>query len=625
MSRRRKSYLDEGFSGWTSYLRYLILIIPSGLWWISFFSLRSGVADITQYYSMEKVAIAFIILISAFLVNYGSRNFGISSLSTGFGAYFSSIYITFAFPEMILQEAAIQNAMVALMIFGVTLILLGIVSIAMWLSSHVFARSSLTVRLYALAIAATSVLAWFWFVTIPASITNPTAYIIGLPSSELLLYVVLIITSSFFVPRRQGVTIFYFLLGLIITLYGINLYDSNQSWLTPFYFPIFLSIGSVLIGSTALPLGTGESFSEHHPEHSIYVALTLWYILEILLYFNYPISYGRVIAISAIVMVAAASPRLSKGYIAPITCLLGAILYAYGNLAWIAALLFPQLINYNPFVSLAEMVIGMGLFLCSLILIGASLRHIFDSHMILMKNRRPLGWLLIIAGFGLLYITGLYTIFLYYIELSVIALVAIGTSIKFKRKEESSGIPFFMLVSATLLMMFLASASIIYISLESVFLSYYYTGILFIIMTGVEWKASESGEPVSKKKRISHKIVSKQTSGPEITGGYTFESVPTIPEKDSIPSEMSPPEQVTPIDTTEEPVSKPQFAPEEPQADENDEERMARTWYNRAIRLFDAGEIDEAIKSADTALTWKSDHEGARQFRKWLLKYSKKK
>ena len=39
----------------------------------------------------------------------------------------------------------------------------------------------------------------------------------------------------------------------------------------------------------------------------------------------------------------------------------------------------------------------------------------------------------------------------------------------------------------------------------------------------------------------------------------------------------------------------------------NDEQRMARTWYNRAFNFLEAGELDNAIKAVGTALEWQPD------------------
>ncbi len=621
MTGRKRSYLDEGISNWRDYLRYLFLAVPAGLWWTVGNSVNSGEATLSQYYMMAMIAIAFIILISAFLVNYGSRNFGILSLSIGSGAFATYIRLATTYIPNPAQVAFVQSALLALMIFGETLILLGTVSIAMWLSSHVLARSSLTVRLFALAIAGASVLVWFWFIAIPATLTDSVVFASLVPSFGILLYIILIITSSFFFPRRQGITLFYFLLGLVLTLYGFSMFVDTPPLNTPFTFPVIVSLGTVLFTSTALPLGTGKTFYEHHPEHTIYIALTLWYILELVYFFNYPIYYGRIIAIAAIVMVAAALPRPRRSYVPIFACLFGAVLYAVGNIQWLFAHL-PVPLPYNPFVALAGMVIGMGIFLYSLILIAASLRHIFQSHAKLTKYTRPLGWVFIILAFVLLSIVGLFTIFAYHIELGILALITIGSSIKFKRKDDPSGVPFGILLLATFLMLILAQSNLLPISLEGVFVSYYYTGILLLIMSGIEWKASESGDPITTEKKLTHKIRIRKVGGPEIEGGYPTKTAQDIPQAPPQAEVKTPPEKEEDTVLPEASTSEPQFSPEEPQGEESDAERMARTWYNRALKLYEVGEMDEAIKSIETALTWKSDHENARRFRKWLKEKS---
>ena len=44
---------------------------------------------------------------------------------------------------------------------------------------------------------------------------------------------------------------------------------------------------------------------------------------------------------------------------------------------------------------------------------------------------------------------------------------------------------------------------------------------------------------------------------------------------------------------------------------EQDDERMARNWYNRAVTFREEGVIEEAIRSVETALKWVPDHKEA--------------
>ena len=48
---------------------------------------------------------------------------------------------------------------------------------------------------------------------------------------------------------------------------------------------------------------------------------------------------------------------------------------------------------------------------------------------------------------------------------------------------------------------------------------------------------------------------------------------------------------------------------------ESKPERIAQTWYEKAVLLLDSKELDEAMRAVDLALQWKADFPEATELR----------
>jgi hypothetical protein len=561
------------------FLAFLIIVIWSWL------SLNLNI-DVYAYYIIQTLLVALLIVFSAAPNRRGSRNIGFFGLVIGLAIYMIPVYLFATLPPEVLLLPPVLSELSLMSTLGSGITLFSTTILALWMSSHMPEEGRILIKLGAAGVAGVVIFSWIYEVDIILSIIG--IYPFGLPGTELFYYIPLIITSSVFIPRRQGIDVFYFFSGIVLVLYGLYLISTNPS----FYIITGSSLrvlGMILIILFALPLGAGGLRASSHPEHKIYIALPLWFIAELLddslldLTFTTP----KAVFIALILYVAVKNMKLKQWYLSLIGGIIGASIAIYG--AYLHFLAFPFYLA--AFLPLILSKIGIFIYLYFVASFGASFRKAIATNPTRRLSLTIIGSVLVSGGFAIGLFSGIAILgsepsglFLYsFVDPIFYITVSFGSMIVSLKPKQYMGI-----ISS------LALAILVSISFSRFIftpLLLYFPVMAMMIFFGIQWNRADSKSQTPSYTISTQSTVQKplRPTAPEIVGGEESAPAPQPQIK-----EQSPLRQI-----------------DQPPSPETDAERMFRNWFNRAVAFRNEGQIDEAIQSVETALTWMPGHSGA--------------
>jgi len=398
---------------------FLPVIIIAGLWCLFESNLFIEIHD---YMMMRVTFSAFIIVLSSIALKNGNENLGLYSLAIGFCMYFGSIIIFYGLPITLLLEYEIRVSLALLNTIGATISLFGAVSLGLWLSNTRLDPDRKEVKYGAPIISAVILLGWIGLATL---MILPEAYaatfVASIPGIELLFYIALILTTSNFIPRRQVMSIFFFTVGLGVTLGGLLILtraSSLDAFLLGFYLRIF---GTILLILFAVPLSASSTSYKAIPESGLYITAATWFFLETLFGGDsFPYSVFRVFAIIMIILISLRALRISNPTNMTIGMIIGAELAVIGFYIFTMAYLLPMEATLE-YAGLALTITSLTLCLFCTLSLGESLRRKFKDN---RNMTLVLGLVLILSGLAF----GISALFLplFYFSLDVLFLLLTG-------------------------------------------------------------------------------------------------------------------------------------------------------------------------------------------------------
>jgi len=396
-------------------MRFLPVVIIVGLWCA--FELNLFI-EIHDYILMRITFSALVIVLSSMVLGSGDENLGLYSLTIGVCLYFGSLIASYGLPLGLLLEFEIRALLALLNAIGASISLFGAVSLSLWLSNTRLNYEQKEVKYGAPILSAIVVLVW---IGIDTALILPGAILVTLPGVEILFYIGLIMTTSIFIPRRQIMSIFFFTVGLGITMGGLLILtraSSLDAFLLGFYLRIF---GTILLILFALPLSASSTSYRAIPESGLYITAATWFFLEILFGGNsFPFTVFRVFVIIVIIILALKTLRINSPTNMMVGMIVGAELAVIGFYIFTMAYLLPMK-TAAEYAGLALTITSLTLCLFCTLSFGESLRRKFkDSRNMTLV----LGLALILSGLAF----GISALFLplFYFSLDVLFLVLTG-------------------------------------------------------------------------------------------------------------------------------------------------------------------------------------------------------
>ncbi|MFW9975268.1 MAG: hypothetical protein ACFFDQ_08395 [Candidatus Thorarchaeota archaeon] len=456
-------------------MRYLPVVIIVGLWCIFESNLFIEIHD---YIMMRITFSALVVVLSSFVLGNGDENLGLYSLTTGICIYFGSFIVFNGLAPSLLLEYEPRAIFALLNTIGASISLFGAVSLSLWLSNTRLNHEQKEVKYGAPILSAIVVLVWIGIAT---SLILPDTFIATLPGVELLFYISLIMTTSIFIPRRQLLSIFFFTIGLGITMGGLLILtraNSLDAFLLGFYLRIF---GTILLILFALPLSAISTSYRTIPESGLYITAATWFFLEILLAGNsFPFSFFRVFAVIVIIILALKTVRINSPTNMTVGMIVGAELAAIGFYIFTMAYLLPMKTTVE-YAGLALTITSLTLCLFCTLSLGGSLRRKFKDN---RNMTLVLGLVLILSGLAF----GISTLFLplFYFSLDVLFLVLTGLGSMLIVIKPSKVLNYIFIIAAL-------STGVIVLTEFLVSLQFlYYSGLTIMIFSCVQQYRVES-------------------------------------------------------------------------------------------------------------------------------------
>jgi hypothetical protein len=396
--------------------RILPIIIITGFWC---FLGSNLLVDIHDYLMMNITFIAILVVLSSFALRNDYENPRILGLVIGLGVYFGSIILSFSLPPPILLLYEALVALAVMNILGAAISLFYAVSLGLWLSNTRLDLDRKTVKYGAPFL--TLIVVFGWIGVSAMSILGSESYSVTIPGIELLYYILFIVTSSIFIPRRRIITIFFFALGLVITLGGLLLLTRTStldSFLLGYYLQLF---GGIFITLFALPLGASSISPKVHPESGLYIATTMWFFLEILLTgYMYPFSPIRVFAIAIIVILSMRTLKINQ----PLLLAYGMIISAFLSILGVAVIIDSRLSLSltHAFAGLGLTITSTSLLVFTVLSVGELIRLKLEDNQTLLRG---IGLALIFAGL-VIGVSALSILAPFVFQLDIIFLILVG-------------------------------------------------------------------------------------------------------------------------------------------------------------------------------------------------------
>ena len=396
-------------------MRYLPVVIIVGLWCIFESNLFIEIHDQIM---MRITFSALVIVLSSFVLRDGDENLGLYSLTIGVCIYFGSFIVTSGLPLVLLLDYETRAILALLNTIGASISLFGAVSLSLWLSNTRLNHEQKEVKYGAPILTVILVLVW---IGVEASLILPGTFLATLPGVELLFYIGLIMTTSIFIPRRQLISIFFFTVGLCITLGGLLILTRAAS-LDAFLLGFSLRIsGTILLILFALPLSASSTSYKAIPESGLYITAVTWFFLEILYGGSlFPFSVFRVLAMVIIIILALRGLRISSFTNMMIGMIVGAELAIIGFYMYTMAYLLPMKSTLE-YAGLALTIASITLCMFCTLSLGESIR------LKIKDNRNAtfgMGLILILAGLA----CGISALFLplFYFSMDILFLILTG-------------------------------------------------------------------------------------------------------------------------------------------------------------------------------------------------------
>ena len=607
-------------------LRLLPAIIVSGFWCY----VGANPESVYDYLTLHLLFMALFVVLISYALGKGHRNLGIYGTIVGLSAFYGSAIIQdVVFPPTLIPSWY-NISLTILNILGNEVSLLGAVSLGLWLASSEFTIDRNRIIRGATLVSAAVVFLWVLGETLPLfGVTSALSF----TGVELLYSIGVVLTSSIFIPRRQFITVFYFVLGIGMAWWGLFLVgeaSSVDSVLLGYYLRIF---GTIFFMLFALPLGASSLYPEEHPENALYITATVWLFLETLIIRRlFLFSPVRVFAIYVILYFSMKNLKIRRPITTGLGLILGCILAAFGVVVFLSGVIL--LSYFFTFTGLTLAVVGTSVFLFCGFSFGEYLRGRFIAY---PKIVGAIGVLVALGGL-VLGTLGLMTLSispvqidmgpLSFVELDILffALVSLGSMlIVLKPGRTATFLSAIGFASAPMVLF-----SDYFITVEF----FYYPSLFLLIFFGVQQFRQDSFKVsrVPKKKHVPMEI-SPETlirSGlhEEPAATQPPETIEPIRSDNLEPDVIEPPIVAAPVEPgipvepaqTIEPIRHQEPAaldisiktnqrriPAVEGENLNDEQRMARTWYNRAFNYLEVGELDNAIKAVETALKWQPD------------------
>lgn len=574
-----------------------------------------------DYVMLNTLCIALFVLSVSYALEDGYKLFGILCFVIGIGLYYGTLIIILETPTIVLVlRPSLQIALAVLNTTGSAFAFLGAASFGLWLASTPLDTKQTDVKYGALFFTAIVIFVWIFGMNMDFPI----------PGIELLYSTILVILSSLFVPRRQFISAFYYVLGLALAFWGLLVIQEVSTFFLGYYLRI---IGTICFILFALPLGSSPIYSQDHPENPLYIITTLWILVEIsLIQRLFIFSPARVFAIYAMIYFSMKILKTKHPVLTGIGILIGFVLAVGGVVIYLLGI-FINLVVVCGGLTLA--VIGHSLLLFCSFSFGESLRIRFRERTRIISG---IGLLLVFAGL----ISGM--VGLFSIPLGVIV-IDLGP-ISFLYLD----VLFFVLVSLGSMLIVLkprnawsiigafgfANAPIVLFSdfFETVQLFYYPLLALMIYFTVQRLRVDTvKMDGVPRKKKVIPMEITPETlikSGlekePVIRPKESIETIEPVQSTDFEPDipivkpppveEVSLPEPSEPVEVAE--VAERVVTDKSIQTEQqvipviegeilSDENRMARNWYNRAFGFLEVGDLKAAINAVETALKWQPD------------------
>ena len=537
---------------------------------------------------------------------------------------------------------------------GKAFALFGAASFGLWLAKNRFNPQQTDVKYGALILSACVIFVWIFGVTI--DVFDVILSTFSIPGIELILSAALIILSSFFIPRREFITIFFFGFGVFLAIWGLLIFEDATTIsqiIAGYYLRV---IGTVLFSLFALPLGASSIYLEEHPENPLYIITAIWVLLEFQLvgfwfFLGLPVfifSPIRVCGVYAILYYSMKNLKTSRPLLTGIGFILSYILTTGGVVIADLGLVLGQLAMYS---GLTLAVIGTALLIFCGLSFGESLRVGFEDK---SKMVGRIGILLTVVGlvagviglftlpFGIVQID-LWPFAFIYLDIAFFALVVLGSILNAfdpGRLGKFLGLAGFVCIPMVLNAQFF----------ETVQLFFYPLLFLMIYFFVQEFRSGFTATiRVPRRKKVIPMEITADTlikSGmhkkPEpkpIEPVKTIEPVESVDfepeppmeeafieeaETEQVPEPVEPVVQDEPTEEVELPVSDKSIRTEQKMIPVEkgevlpDNQRMARNWFNRAFGFLEAGDLEKATEAVDKALKWQPDHPQALALKKEL-------
>ena len=233
------------------------------------------------FYASEAFLIAALLASVAGVSEEGSVGKSLVGLVLGLSLYLSGTFLLTALSPFILVQYGVQVAIACLVILGSSLALIFIASVGL-LASKKLASSPHSVRLKIVWLVVALLVMGIWFYDVNVTLRDFGVFSLGLPSNELFYYMALVLAGCFFIPRKQLVTAFYFVFGLIFSILGFLIIPGA------YFFELTLGIHIRVLGMMSLllfsvPLRAPTLDGRPHPENILYIAFPLWYLSDMVL------------------------------------------------------------------------------------------------------------------------------------------------------------------------------------------------------------------------------------------------------------------------------------------------------------------------------------------------------
>ncbi len=612
-------------------MRFIPAIAIVGLWCL--LSVNSDI-DLLSFLMFQAIFVALFIISSAYALEDGTKNVGLVGLAIGLGVYYGSIYLGFTLPISILVLYYVQVAIAIMNVLGTAIGLFGAVAFGLWFARDGIRRDSLGAKYGAPLLGCIVLIVWILLASI--TIGFPTPIIATL---ELFFYILLIVVSSIIIPRRQFITIFYFVLGLVLALWGLlNLGPeiSLDYYILGYYFRV---IGVALISLFTLPLGVSSIYEDRRPEGPLYMIVTLWFFTSFFIpSISAILSPVRVVAIVGVLFFSMKNLRTKSSIFIMLGIIIG-FLAPFVDVG-LTFLLMMGMISYIVAIAgtFGAWVVCTTIFIFSILSLGGILRTRLGAN---QKTTLGIGLLFVIAGL----VSGLAGLVLFPADILLfdtlfLALVGLGSMLIVIKPGKimyfGASIGFAMTTMLLVERMFSMTTT------DSLRLFFYPSLLLMIFCTIQQSRADTKWleRRVAKRKK---KVVPMDITPESVrkAGLYSTKKKTEAPEQpvetiEPVPSTVSEESEVVqPLEPVEQPVLEVKVEePVEEEVSENaistvqkripegeslpDEQRMARNWYNRAFGFLDVGDLEAAIKAVETALKWHPDHPQALALKKEL-------